>query len=116
VPFVCAKALHIQVGFDQLLNVIALSSFVAMVNAFLPMPGSSGGTEATFVLMFSTIFGTVDATSIMILWRSATFYMNLLIGTLVFMYAKTRPDVPVDEEHMLPRTYAQEVLEQEEGI
>ena len=95
----------------MLLNIIALSSFVAMINAFLPMPGSSGGTEATFVLMFSTIFGKVDATSIMILWRLVTFYQTLIIGGIVFMYAKTRPDIPIssEEEHM-PRTYAPEAI------
>ena len=111
VPYFCAMALNIPVTPDMLLNIIALSSFVAMINAFLPMPGSSGGTEATFVLMFSTIFGKVDATSIMILWRLVTFYQTLIIGGIVFMYAKTRPDIPIssEEEHM-PRTYAPEAI------
>ena len=88
IPFFCAKALHIQVGLSQIIDIICLSSFVAMVNAFLPMPGSSGGTEATFLLMFSTIFKSVDAKSIMILWRLVTYYQVLIIGALVFFIAK----------------------------
>lgn len=113
VPYFCALVLGIAVTPGMLLNVIALSSFVAMINAFLPMPGSAGGTEATFVLMFSTIFGKVDATSIMLLWRLVTFYQTLLIGSLVFMYARTRKDIPIssDEEHT-PRTYAPEAMEE----
>lgn len=108
VPFFAAKALRIEVGADQLLNIISLSAFVSMVNAFLPMPGSSGGTEATFVLMYSTIFDRVDATSIMILWRVMTFYLVLVIGSFVFAYAKTRKDVPVEEQRV-PTTFSPEV-------
>jgi len=113
VPFICAKALHIPVGWNQLLDVIALSSFVAMVNAFLPMPGSSGGTEATFILMFSTIFGTVNATSIMILWRFVTFYLTLINGGIIFIYARAQKDIPIYEDHLIPRTFKQEAIQEE---
>lgn len=113
IPFFCAKALHIDIAFSQILNIIALSAFVSMINAFLPMPGSSGGTEAVFVLMYSTIFSVVDATSIMILWRSVTFYLTLIIGSAVFLYARTRPDIEADAS--IPRTYEEEILI-EEGI
>ena len=116
IPFFCAKALHIEADFSILLDVIALSSYVAMINAFLPMPGSSGGTEATFVLMFSTIFGRPNAASIMILWRLVTFYQTLLIGGLVFVYGKTRKDIPIDMKHELPRTYAPETLKEEMNL
>lgn len=96
VPFLCAVALHIHVTWMDYINSVALSSFVAMVNAFLPMPGSAGGTEATFILMFSTIFSKVHATSIMILWRITTFYQVLVIGSLVFAWARVQKDVPLD--------------------
>lgn len=99
IPFFIALALHQEVNFDTLINVIALSSFVSLVNAFIPSPGSSGGTEASFLLMFSTIFGKTAASSIMIVWRFATYYMMLVIGGLVFLYAKTRKDVPMKEEN-----------------
>ena len=107
------KLLHIPVGWNQLLDVVALSSFVAMVNAFLPMPGSSGGTEATFILMFSTIFGTVNATSIMILWRFVTFYLTLINGGIIFVYARAQKDIPIYEGHLIPRTFTQEAIQEE---
>ena len=115
IPYFCAMALNIPMNPGMLLNIIALSSFVAMINAFLPMPGSAGGTEATFILMFSTIFGKVDATSIMLLWRLVTFYQTLLIGGIIFLYARTRKDIPIstEEEHR-PRTYAPEAMEENE--
>ena len=92
VPVLCAWALHIPFTMKTILDMIALSSFVAMVNAFLPMPGSSGGTEATFVLMFSTIFTSAQATSIMILWRLSTFYLTLIIGAMVFFIVKMKTE------------------------
>ncbi len=113
VPYWCALVLHIPIGPEKLLDVIALSSFVAMVNAFLPMPGSSGGTEATFILMFSTIFDRADAASIMILWRLVTFYQVLIIGGAVFLYAKSQKDIPIVPEEITPRTYSTEAMKEE---
>lgn len=112
VPALCAMALHIHVTWSMYVNTVALASFVAMVNAFLPMPGSSGGTEATFVLMFSTIFSKVNATSIMILWRLVTFYQVLVIGAFVFLYARTRKDVPLVQPK--PVTYGEKAMKQME--
>lgn len=112
VPALCAMALHIHITWSMYVNMVALASFVAMVNAFLPMPGSSGGTEATFVLMFSTIFSKVNATSIMILWRLVTFYQVLIIGAFVFLYARTRKDVPLVQPK--PVTYGEEAMKQME--
>ena len=88
VPIFCALALNIPFKLINIVDMFALSSFVSMVNAFLPMPGSSGGTEATFILMFSTIFNSIQATSIMILWRLSTFYLSLIMGSLVFLLVK----------------------------
>lgn len=102
VPFFCAKALHVSIGWDMWLDVVALSSFVAMVNAFVPLPGSSGGTEATFILMFSTIFSRVSASSVMILWRVMTYYFQTIMGGAVFLYGKTRPVVLHDNIQMMP--------------
>ena len=116
IPYWCAIALHIPVAPGRILDIIALSSFVAMVNAFLPMPGSSGGTEATFILMFSTIFDRIDAASIMILWRLVTFYQTLVIGGFVFAYARTRKDIPINEEELTPRTYVPEAMEEEQKL
>lgn len=113
VPFFSAKALGLSVAGDRYFDMLALASFVAMVNAFLPMPGSSGGTEATFILMYSTLFTKAEATSIMILWRLVTFYQVLVVGSVIFMIAKTRKDVPL-EESTIPTTFEKKALESED--
>lgn len=100
IPFFCALALNIPVKINQFIDMLALAAFVAMVNAFLPMPGSSGGTEATFVLMFSTILGKVDATSVMVLWRVMTFYITLLFGGIIYAYANSRENIVYPEDEI----------------
>ena len=52
-PFLVGLALHIPLEWPQMLDVIALSSFVTMANSFIPIPGASGGTEVVFNLLFS---------------------------------------------------------------
>lgn len=90
IPFFCAKALHINVSINSLIDIIALSSYVSMINAFIPVPGASGGTEAVFILMFGLIFKNIEASSIMIVWRFATYYFSLIVGGLIFIYSKKR--------------------------
>lgn len=93
IPYFCALALRIPVDNSYILDILALSSFVSMINCFIPVPGASGGTEATFILMFSTIFGHIGASSIMILWRIATYYFVMILGGLIFIYTKAKPDL-----------------------
>lgn len=71
-----------------LLDCICLTAYVSMINAFIPIPGASGGTEAVFVLMFSTLFGSVQAGAIMALWRLFTYYLVMIVGALLFILFK----------------------------
>ncbi len=102
VAYLAAIALHVKVTAGMYIDCVALSSFVAMVNAFLPLPGSSGGTEATFILMFSTLFGRIQATSIMLVWRILTYYFQTIVGAGVYIYAKTRPEISYDNMLAMP--------------
>jgi glycosyltransferase 2 family protein len=88
-PFVVMKSLGISLleGYT-LIDVMALSAFVAMINAFIPIPGASGGTEATFILMFTTIIGYINASATMIIWRLSNFYMIMIIGGIAFVLFK----------------------------
>lgn len=113
IPFLSAYALGLPVKPNMYFDMLALASFVAMVNAFLPMPGSSGGTEATFILMFSTLFTSAEATEIMILWRLVTFYQVLIVGSIIFFFAKSKKDLPL-EISKRPTTFENSVLEKEE--
>jgi uncharacterized protein (TIRG00374 family) len=87
-PFIVAQLLGLHVAFSQIIEFLALASFVSMANTFVPLPGASGATESLFVLVFSTVIGKAGAASMMIFWRFATFYVPLLVGGVIFIRLK----------------------------
>lgn len=84
-PFFAAKALNLQVSWSQFFDFIGLCSFIYLINAFLPIPGASGGSEGVYILLFSFL-GPVGVSSSMFLWRFMSYYMGLIIGGLVFSF------------------------------
>ncbi|MBQ9328300.1 MAG: flippase-like domain-containing protein [Solobacterium sp.] len=90
VPYFCACALRISCPSSMLLDMITLSSFVSMVNAFVPLPGASGGTEASFLLMFGTILSRQAVRPVMLVWRFMTYYFDMCLGAIIFLIAKNR--------------------------
>lgn len=88
-PFVIANALGLHLGWNMFVDSLALASFVLMANAFIPIPGASGGTELVFTQLYIFLVGTyVHASSIMILWRFSTYYVVMLVGAGMFLYLK----------------------------
>ncbi len=88
IPYFCMLALGIDVSISMILDIVALSACVSMMNTFIPLPGASGGTEATFLMMFSGLVGLINATSTMLLWRFVSYYLIMLIGGVVFVIFK----------------------------
>lgn len=87
-PFFIGLVLGVPAEHMPILDVIALSSFVTMSNSFFPVPGASGGTEMMFVQIFSLLISAKYASSIMIIWRFATYHLILLIGGTLFIFIK----------------------------
>lgn len=103
-PFITIKALGIDISFDLLIDTIAISSFVSMANAFIPIPGASGGTELVFTQLFIPIVGGgVNASSVMILWRFSTYHFVMLVGGLIFVYVKRKYDLEKTTIHLSDR-------------
>ncbi|MEG0453419.1 MAG: lysylphosphatidylglycerol synthase transmembrane domain-containing protein [Coprobacillus sp.] len=86
-PFFAAKALNIQVSWFAFFDFLGLCSFIYLINAFLPIPGASGGSEGVYVLLFSFL-GPVATSSSLFLWRFMSYYLGLIIGGLVFSLDK----------------------------
>ena len=99
IPYLCAKALQIDIPISYVLDVIALSSFVSMVNSFVPLPGASGGSEGTFTIMFSGLMSRGNVLSTMLLWRFVTYYMILILGAFTFArFTREKPLRKIEEE------------------
>ena len=86
-PFVIALALHIPLKMNELIDVMALSSFVTMANNFIPIPGASGGTEVVFSLLFSGMMKNLTG-AVLVLWRFSTYHIVLIIGGVLFVFVK----------------------------
>ena len=91
-PFFIAYALNLNLGLDKFVDCLALASFVLMTNAFIPIPGASGGTELVFVQLFKYLVGGLKASGIMILWRFSTYHIVILVGAFVFLHLKRTYD------------------------
>lgn len=96
-PFVIARSLGIDLKIGQLIDVLALSSFVSMANSFIPLPGASGGTEVVFTLLFSRMLGALTG-AVLLLWRVSSYYVPVIAGAVIFMFLKNHYDRLDDEK------------------
>lgn len=72
------------------LDCFAICSFVYLITGFIPLPGASGGSEGTFVILFSAIASTPLISSAMFIWRFITYYFTIFVGCIIFiLYIKT---------------------------
>lgn len=69
-PWFVLKAFSIDTDF---LTVMAAGSMVQFVSSSIPLPGGTGGIEASFALFFGPLFGP-SATAGYLVWRLVTFY------------------------------------------
>ena len=117
-PFVVSLALGIKLKFGQLLDTLALSSFVTMANCFVPLPGATGGTEVFFTMLFQNMLGRLTG-AVLLLWRFSSYYLPVLVGASVFLLFKNHEDSKEDghkhHEHLpdLPKSSASASLSME---
>jgi len=65
------------------LTVAACQSFVLLVSAFMPLPGSMGAAEGSYAAFMGGIFGGNSITFSMLVWRFLTFYLPIIIGVIM---------------------------------
>lgn len=90
-PYIIAQGLGINLPITDLIDVLALASFVTMANSFIPLPGASGGTEVVFTLLFKNLLGTLTG-AVMLLWRFSSYYIPVITGALIFILFKNKMD------------------------
>ncbi|MDO4289551.1 MAG: lysylphosphatidylglycerol synthase transmembrane domain-containing protein [Eubacterium sp.] len=60
--------------------VISMQAILYVAVAFIPTPGAAGGAEAGFALIFGPIYGAVNTSVGLVVWRIITFYFIILFG------------------------------------
>lgn len=68
-------------GTESVINMICSQSFVSMVSSLVPTPGASGAAELSFGIFFSNSFSTETMKSAIIVWRTITYFVTLLVGS-----------------------------------
>lgn len=90
IPFFAAKALQVEISWQAMGDIIAMSSFIHMLNALTPLPGDTGWSESAFVMIFATMFSWNQASAIMLVWRFSTYHFILILGAVMFLLLKQR--------------------------
>ncbi len=69
----------------NLLDIFTMQAFVYLAVSFVPTPGGSGAAEGGFLLFFRPFFGGSTYIA-MLIWRSLTYYLMLLVGSLLVVF------------------------------
>lgn len=86
---------------DEALTIVAMAAFLFLAVHFMPIPGSSGATEAGFGIFFGSFFFG-QSIAAMFVWRLITYYSMILIGFIVIVLdkiiRKRRAAIPPNEQ------------------
>ncbi|KAF2956677.1 lysylphosphatidylglycerol synthase transmembrane domain-containing protein [Marinitoga sp. 38H-ov] len=80
-------------GLNMNLNIIIRSLITQITSSIVPTPGTSGGAEGIFYLLFSNIIPSEKIGAAIILWRFSIYYFVLLVGGIVVLYNHKRKKV-----------------------
>jgi len=75
--------LAVEPGNINIVDIIAAQSFITLILAFVPLPGSIGGAEGISYLFFAVFFREDILLSVILIWRTITFYTNIIVGGVV---------------------------------
>lgn len=79
--YFCFKAVGSSV---PVLTCIILTIITITMASFVPIPGSSGGMEYGFITLFSLFVVNVKLSAVMLIWRSLTYYLLIIVGGFIF--------------------------------
>lgn len=71
-------------------NSIIASAYVMLIGSFIPIPGATGGLEYAFTQFFEVFITNPTLTLIMLLWRSTTYYLGVIVGSILLNIRKKR--------------------------
>jgi len=69
------------------IDIVTMQVMIAIAVEMLPLPGAAGVTEASFLLVFESIFGAALVKPALLLSRGLTFYAVLIAGGIVTLIA-----------------------------
>jgi uncharacterized membrane protein YbhN (UPF0104 family) len=61
-----------------------------LIGSFVPIPGATGGLEYAFTQFFGVFIIDPALTLIMLLWRTTTYYLGVIVGAILLNIRKKR--------------------------
>ncbi|MGM9850282.1 MAG: YbhN family protein [Bacilli bacterium] len=74
----------------NVLESIIASAHVMLIGTFIPIPGATGGLEYAFTQFYGVFITGSTLTLVMLLWRSLTYYLGVIIGGVLLNIRKKR--------------------------
>ena len=98
IPFVSFYAVKCPLEGKYFLDTVSLSAYTSLISGVFPSPGGSIGVEFAYTYLFKSFFASkinvadFNATikSSMLLWRTITFYLGMILGAFVVLIYKPR--------------------------
>ncbi len=86
IPFVCIKMLNLpEIIFTE---IQILSSVMLLITGVLPNIAGLGAAEFSFLLIFSNFMGRIEASSALVLYRTATYFFPFILSIFVVFNIK----------------------------
>ncbi len=77
-------------GISVLISVMALNVYASLSVTIIPTPGNSGALEAVITTAFSAVATPALLTCVVVAWRSAVYYIYIIIGLVLTIYEFAR--------------------------
>lgn len=74
-------------------QIVPAQAILLLIMTFIPTPGSGGGAEGGFLLIFNSIFkqGTINMS--ILFWRLYTFYLPIILGAFFLIPTKKKEKI-----------------------
>lgn len=85
--FVIPYLIYLSFGLTQysIFDIFIMEAFLFLAVSFFPLPGAAGASEGGFMLFFGPFFGAATLVG-MLIWRFLTYYLMLIVGSLVVVF------------------------------
>ena len=74
----------------NIIESIIASAHVMLIGSFIRIPGASGGLEYAFTQFYGVFIENSTLTLVMLLWRTLTYYLGVIIGAVLLNIRKKR--------------------------
>jgi len=88
ITFFIYKGLGLTV--EKWVNIVLVQALLYLAVSFVPTPGSTGASETGFMIFFRFFFPSNLIFVAMLLWRTISYYLNILAGIVFILWDSIR--------------------------